>query len=45
MWGLTGSQFLEGDCLERKDDLFQGVVVFTLKNILKSEVLNDKKSL
>ena len=36
---LTGSQFLEGH------DFFQGDCSFYIKNKLKSETFNDKKSL
>ena len=43
--GLTGSQFLEGGCLERKDELFQGKLQFLYKKKLKSETFKDKKSL
>ena len=52
-WGLgvgwrgrwTGSQFLEGGCWETGDDFFQGGCSFYIKNKLKSEVFNGKKSL
>ena len=44
--GLTGSQFLEGDCWEKGSDLFQGgSCSFYIKNKLKSEIFNDKKNL
>ena len=44
--GLTGSQFLEGGCWERRGDFFQGWSgSFNIKNKLKSEIFNDKKRL
>ena len=42
---LTGFQFLEEGCWERGDDLFQVGCSFYKKNNLKSEKLNDTKSL
>ena len=40
---LTGSQFLEGGCLEREGWLFsRGLYI---KNKLKSEIFNNKKGL
>ena len=41
--GLTGTQLLEG-CWERGGDFFQGGCNFHIKNKLKSEIFNDKKS-
>ena len=40
--GLTGRQFLEGDCLKREDDLSQGGCnfYFYTKNKQKSEIFN-----
>ena len=43
--GLTGSQFLEVGCWERGGDFFQGGCSIYIKNELKSEIFNDKKSL
>ena len=46
--GLTGPQFSEGGCWERKGCLFSGGggrVQFLDKNKLKSGILNAKKSL
>ena len=43
--GLTGSQFLEGVCWERRGWLFQGSCSFYVKNKLKSEIFYDKRSL
>ena len=47
--GMTGSQFLEGDCWERGDDFFYGeVAVFTrkinknLKYLMTKEVYKQK---
>ena len=45
--GLTGSQFSEGVCWEREGGTFSGEVgscSFHIKNTLKSEIFNDKKS-
>ena len=44
---LTGTQFLEGVNLERGGDFFQrgGGCSFYVKNKLKSEIFNNKKSL
>ena len=43
--GLTGSQFLEGCCWERRGDIFggRGVAVVTKKKKIKSEIFNNKK--
>ena len=41
--GLTGYQFLEGGSWQVEDDFFQGDCSFYIKNILKSEIFNDKK--
>ena len=44
--GLTGLPLLEGRYWERGGDIFQGGgCTFYIKNKLKSEVFNDKKSL
>ena len=43
--GLTGPTLLEGGCWERGGDFFQGGCNFHIKNKLKSEIFNDKKSL
>ena len=44
-WGdLTGPQLLEGGCWERGGDFFQEGCNFHIKNKLKSEIFNDKKS-
>ena len=43
--GLTRSQLLEGVCWERGGNFFQGGCNFDIKNKLKSEIFNDKKSL
>ena len=44
--GLAGSQFLEGGCLETGGDFFPGgSCSFYIKNILKREIFNYKKSL
>ena len=43
--GLTGPQLLEGGCWEKGGDLFQGGCNCHIKNKLKSEIFNDKKSL
>ena len=44
--GLTGSQVLEGSYWERGGDFVQGTLcTFYINNKLKSEILNDKKSL
>ena len=40
--GLTRTQFLEGGCRERRDDLFQEDCNFYIKNKRKSEIFNDK---
>ena len=42
---LEGSLYLEGVARKEVGDLFQGVVVFYVKNKLKSEIFNVKKSL
>ena len=42
---MTGPQLLEGGCWERGGDFFQGSCNFHIKNKLKSEIFNDKKSL
>ena len=42
---LEGSLYLEGVARKEVGDLLQGVVVFYLKNKLKSEIFNVKKSL
>ena len=42
---LSGPQLLEGGCWERGGDFFQGDCNFYIKNKLKSEIFNDKKSL
>ena len=42
---MTGSQFLEGGCWERGGDFFQEGCSFYIKNKLKSQIFNDKKSL
>ena len=42
---LTEPQLLEGGCWERGGDFFQGGYNFHIKNKLKSEIFNDKKSL
>ena len=42
---LTGSNFLEEGCWEKGGDLFQGDCSFYIKNKLKSEIFNNKKSL
>ena len=48
-WGLTGLQLLEGGCWERGERLFLGegggCCNCHIKNKLKSEIFNDKKSL
>ena len=42
---LTGSQFLEGSSGKDGDDFFQGRgCCFYIKNKLKSEIFNNKKS-
>ena len=43
--GLTRPQVLEGGCWERRGDFFQGGCNFYIKNKLKSEIFNDKRSL
>ena len=49
MGGLTGSQFLEGGCWERRGDFFHGgeggfqILVYLSQNNLKSDIINDKK--
>ena len=43
--GLTGSQLLERGCWERGGEFFQRGCNCHLKNKLKSEIFNDKKSL
>ena len=44
--GLTGSQFLQGVAGKKWGDFFQGGgCSFYIKNELKSEIFNDKKSL
>ena len=43
--GLTGSQLLEGIAGKEGGDLFQGGCNFHIKNKLKSQIINDKKSL
>ena len=44
---LTPSQpqFLEGDCWEKGVTFFRGVSSFYIKNKLKSELFNNKKSI
>ena len=42
---LTGSQVYKGGCWERGGDFFHGDCSFYIKNKLKSEIFNDKKSL
>ena len=42
---LEGSLYFEGVARKEVGDLFQGVVVFYVKNKLKSEIFNVKKSL
>ena len=42
--GLTGSRFLERDCWERGGWFFSGGCTFYIKNKLKSQIFNDKKS-
>ena len=42
--GLTGSQLQEGGCWTRGDNFFQEGLQFLLKNKLKSELFNGKKS-
>ena len=45
-WGLTGSQFLEGVACKEGGDFFPGgELQFLLKNKLKYEIFDDKKSL
>ena len=41
-WDLTGPQHLEG---KEEGGFFQGGCNFYIKNKLKSEIFNDKKSL
>ena len=44
--GLTGPQLFEGGCQERGGDFFQDEgCKFSIKNKLKCEIFNDKKSL
>ena len=43
--GLAETQFLEGGCWERGGDFFREGCSFYIKNELKSEILNNKKSL
>ena len=43
--GLTGPQLLEGVAGKEGGDFFQGGCNFHIKNKLKSEIFNDKKSL
>ena len=43
--GLTGPQPLKGGCWERVACFFQGGCNCHIKNKLKSEIFNDKKSL
>ena len=43
--GLTGSQLLEGAVGKEVGDFFHGGCSFYIKNNLKSEIFNDKKSL
>ena len=42
--GLTEPQLLERDSWEREDDFVHGGCDFHIKNKLKSEIFNDKKS-
>ena len=42
---LTGPQFLEEGCWERGGDFFQGGCNFYIKNELRSEIFDNKKSL
>ena len=42
--GLAGPQFLEGVDEKEGSDLFEGGLQFHIKNKLKSEIFNDKKS-
>ena len=41
---MKESQFLEKGSWEREGDFFQGELQFYIKNKLKSEIFNDKKS-
>ena len=45
---MTGSQFLERGCWKRGGNFFElgegGIAIFSIKNKLKSETLNDKKN-
>ena len=43
--GLTRPQLLEGGSGKKGGDFFQGGCNFHIKNKLKSEIFNDKKSL
>ena len=43
--GLTGPQLLEGVAGKEGGDFFQGGCNFHIKNKLKSEIFNNKKSL
>ena len=43
--GLTGSQFLEGDCWNIRGDFFREDFSFYIKNKLKSEIFDYKKGL
>ena len=42
---MTKSQFLEEFAEKERDDFFQGGCSFYIKNKLKSQIFNDKKSL
>ena len=42
--GLTGSQFLEWFAGKEGVDFFRGECSFSIKNKLKSEIFNNKKS-
>ena len=44
-WGLTGPQLLEGVTRKEGATFFRGGCDFHIKNKLKSEIFNDKKSL
>ena len=45
MGGLIAPKLLKGGCWERSGDFFLGSCNFHIKNKLKSEIFNDKKSL
>ena len=45
MGDLTGTQLLEGNSGKERDSFFKGGCNFHIKNKLKSEIFNDKKSL